>query len=174
MHIRSYANITTQKLFGCCTSYNNWHHQYITVNRCVLINLQKCCCCSSFEKPNLDPTFNYFRPISNLSFLSKLVERVAANQLTIYMNQNDLGEPLQSAYTAFHKTETALFTIQNDILRSIDDKKIVLLLMLDLSAAFDTVDHAILLSRLESRFGITGAVLSGCSPTSRSASSMFK
>ena len=49
--------------------------------------------------------------------------------------------------------------IQNDILRSIDDKKVVLLLMLDLSAAFDMVDHAILLSRLESRFGITGTVL---------------
>ena len=117
------------------------------------------------KKPNLDLTFNNFRPISNLSFLSKLVQRVAANQLTIYMNQHDLGEPLQSAYTAFHSTETALLTIQNDILRSIDDKKIVLLLMLGLSTAFDTVNHAILLSRLESRFGITGTVLSGWSPT---------
>ena len=111
------------------------------------------------KKPNLDVTFNSFRPISNLSFLSKLVERVVANQLTIYMNQHDLGEPLQSAYKAFHSTETALLTIQNDILQSIDDKKVVLLLMLDLSVAFDTVDHAILLSRLESRFGITGTVL---------------
>ena len=92
-------------------------------------------------------------------FLSKLVERVVANQLTIYMNQHDLGEPLQPAYKAFHSTETALLTIQNDILRSIDDKKVVLLLMLDLSAAFDTGDHAILLSRLESRSGITGTVL---------------
>ena len=76
------------------------------------------------KKPNLDLTFTNLRPISNLSFLSKLVERVAANKLTIYMNQHDLGEPLQSAYTAFHSTETALLTIQNDILSHLMTKRL--------------------------------------------------
>ena len=63
---------------------------------------------------------------------------------------------MQSSYKKFHSTETALLKIQNDILTSIDEQKCVVLLLLDLSAAFDTVDHPTLLNRLKTRFGITG------------------
>jgi hypothetical protein len=112
------------------------------------------------KKPTLDKDqFKNYRPVSNLSFISKVLERVVAQKLENYMLANGLGEQLQSAYKKFHSTETALVYIQNDILRSLDDKSAVVLMLLDLSAAFDTVDHEILLKRLEDRLGISGSVL---------------
>ena len=94
--------------------------------------------------------FNNFRPISNLVYISKLIERVIASRLHSHMTNNNLYEELQSAYRKFHSTETALTCVHDDILRAIDGNKSVLLIMLDLSAAFDTVDHDILLERLKS------------------------
>ena len=112
------------------------------------------------KKPSLDfEIFSNFRPVSNLKFLSKVIEKVAAMRLTNYLCDNDLNESLQSAYKKHHSCETALLRVQNDILKSIDDKQCVVLLLLDLSAAFDTVDHKILLHRLRSRFGIKGKAL---------------
>ena len=101
-----------------------------------------------------------FRPISNLMFLSKLSERVVAVQLINYVMTNDLGELFQSAHKQLHSTETALLRVHNDILLALHNHQSVILLLLDLSAAFDTVDHKILLNRLSTRFGITGAALS--------------
>ena len=68
-------------------------------------------------------------------------------------------DPLQSAYKKGHSTETALLKVQNDILIDIDNKNISILVLLDLSAAFDTIDHEVLLSRLEKRYGIKGTTL---------------
>ena len=103
------------------------------------------------------PTANFkqfvnFRLILNLKFISKLVEKSVAVQLTKHVMTNHLDETFQSAYKEFHSTETALLRVHNDILCSLDQNKSVILLLLDLSAAFDTVDHAILLSRLSNRF----------------------
>ena len=98
--------------------------------------------------------FKNFRPVSNLPLVSKLIEKTVAIQLKKYIEINCLGETLQSAYKKFHSTETALLKVHNDILSAVDNNRIVILLLLDLSAAFDTVDHAILLHRLEVRFGI--------------------
>ena len=70
-----------------------------------------------------------------------------------------LDETFQSAYKNFHSIETALVRVQNDILCAIDNNESVILLLLDLSAAFDTVDHSIMLSRLRDRFGVNGTVL---------------
>ena len=98
-----------------------------------------------------------YRPVSNLSFLSKVLERVVAARLTNYMTINQLHEPMQSAYRACHSTETALVRVQNDILRTLGGAAI--LVLLDLSAAFDTIDHSILLSRMESVLGVKGSAL---------------
>ena len=112
------------------------------------------------KKPNADcEKFSNFRPVSNLKFLSKLVEKTVFVQLNNYLTVNGLHERFQSAYKAHHSTETALLTITDDILLSLDRGDNVFLLLLDLSAAFDTVKHSLLLSRLENSFGITGTVL---------------
>jgi hypothetical protein len=66
---------------------------------------------------------------------------------------------LQSAYRAGHSTETALLKVHNDIMCSMDQQRVLLLVLLDLSAAFDTVDHQVLSRRLEVSFGITGTAL---------------
>ena len=103
--------------------------------------------------------FPNYRPISNLPFISKCTEKVVASRLNEHVIEHNLSEVFQSAYKKCHSTESALVRVHNDILRAIDDGCCVILLLLDLSAAFDTVDHAILLSRLRSRFGVSGTAL---------------
>jgi hypothetical protein len=98
-----------------------------------------------------------YRPVSNLSFLSKVTEKAAMSQISKYVQENNLLSPVQSAYRPFHSTETALLKVQNDILRFLDNSQAVILILLDLSAAFDTIDHDILVSRLQIRMGIQGA-----------------
>lgn len=112
------------------------------------------------KKHHLDPEiFKNFRPISNLSSLAKLVEKFVADRLIEHIHGNNLFEPLQSAYRQFCSVETALLKVQDDILRSLDQRKGVLLLLLDLSAAFDTVDHGLLLHTLEHTFRVTDQCL---------------
>lgn len=100
-----------------------------------------------------------YRPISNLNFLSKVLERIINNRLLSHLNSFPSFSPFQSAYRKFHSVETALLKIQNDLLLAIDKKKVSALVLLDLSAAFDTVDHQILLTRLSSYFGIRDSAL---------------
>ena len=79
---------------------------------------------------------------SNLKVVSKLVEKAVAIQLTDHVMAHHLDETFQFAYNNFHSTETALVRVQNDILCAIDNNESVILLSLDLSAAFDTVNHS--------------------------------
>jgi retron-type reverse transcriptase len=103
--------------------------------------------------------FKNFRPVSNLPYLSKIIERVVAKRFVSHMQIHSLHEPLQSAYKQYHSIETALAKVQNDVLLAIDNQCCVLLVLLDLSAAFDTVDHQTLLSRMSTRLGIEGDAL---------------
>ena len=82
-----------------------------------------------------------------------------ASRLHSHLITNDLYEEYQSSYRKLHSTETALVSVHDDILRAIDDNKCILLIMLDLSAAFDTVDHEILLRRLSCMLSISGSAL---------------
>ena len=112
------------------------------------------------KKPNADcEILKNYRPVSNLTFLSKILEKVVARRLFTYMSQNGLHEKMQSAYRNAHSTESALLRVQNDILRQLNTKKGVILVLLDLSAAFDTIDHEHLFELLQNRFGIKGTAL---------------
>ena len=112
------------------------------------------------KKPSLDKNLlKNYRPISNLPFLSKILEKVILHKLLSHLQENNLSNPFQSAYRAGCSTETVLLRIVNDILSALDNDNISVLLLLDLSAAFDTLDHQILLSRLNSVFGIQSTAL---------------
>ena len=103
--------------------------------------------------------FKNLRPISNLQYISKLTERAVFEQMHAHMTNHSLYPLLQSAYRLGHSTETALLKVHNDLLMNMDAQRVTLLVLLDLSAAFDTVDHEVLLNRLRSSFGIRGTVL---------------
>ena len=113
------------------------------------------------KKPSLDRNIlkNYRPVISNLPFLSKILEKVVLHKLLAHLQENNLCNPFQSAYRTGHSTETTLLHVVNDLLNTMDEDKISVLLLLDLSAAFDTIDHQILLSRLETVFSIHSTVL---------------
>ena len=101
------------------------------------------------KKPGLDhDTLKHYRPVSNLPFISKILEKVVDSRLERHLVTNSLHEVSQSAYRKFHSTETALLKVQNDILQSLDQSCVSVLILLDLSAAFDTIDHQTLLRRL--------------------------
>ncbi len=78
-----------------------------------------------------------FRPISNIAFTSKIVEKVVDSQFESYITDNNLYDPLQSAYKEFPGTETALVKVPNNMLCAVDNKNLVITVLLDLSAAFD-------------------------------------
>ena len=100
-----------------------------------------------------------YRPISNLSYLSKLLERCVNDQIHNYLSKNDFLPVVQSAYRKHHSTETAVLKVLSDIYSAADAGKVTLMGLLDLSAAFDTVDHCILFERLKHSYGFGDAVL---------------
>ena len=113
----------------------------------------------TLKKSNLNSEcLQNYRPISNLSYLSKLAERVAFSRLRTYFIHNNLIDNFQSAYRPHHSVETLLTNLVDSVLSEMDKGNITLLVLLDMSSAFDTIDHKILVKRLNS-FGITGTAL---------------
>ena len=95
-------------------------------------------------------------PIYNLPFLSKALEKTVAAQLQDHLIQSNLFEIFQSGFRPGHSTETALVRVTNDLLMAADTGSPSPVILLDLTATFDTVDHNILLHRLQYTVGLTG------------------
>jgi hypothetical protein len=107
------------------------------------------------KKSSLDcNSLKNFRPVSNLPFISKILEKVVLKQLQKHLCDNGLFEVNQSAYRSGHSVETAVLSVLDGLLINADNKMVSLVALLDLSSAFDTLDHSILLKRLEISFGI--------------------
>ena len=115
----------------------------------------------TLKKTELDPEeiCNY-RPVSNLPFLSKLLEKSVNTRLDHHLEFNHLLSKFQSVYRKHHSTKTVLLKVQNDILEALDDGFGTILVLLDISAAFDVVEHPRLLERHKKYFGLTDTALS--------------
>ena len=94
-----------------------------------------------------------YRPVSNLSFISKILEKIVANRLQAHIKKYHLSNPLQSVYRKHHSRESFY---RNNIIISMDKGEVTALTLLDLSATFDTIDHATLTDRLSDWYGISG------------------
>ena len=93
------------------------------------------------KKPGLNLVYKNFRPVSNLPFISKVVEKAALQQLLVHCEKNAPLPKFQSGFRKYHSTETALLKVQNDILMSMDNKEVTLLVLLDLSAALHSSEY---------------------------------
>jgi hypothetical protein len=112
------------------------------------------------KKPSLNTDeLSSYRPISNLCFISKIAERVVATRFIAHAEEQQLLPCRQSAYRAHHSTETAMVVVHDELVRALDSGRVCALVLLDLSAAFDTIDHDILLQVLRRRFGVEGGAL---------------
>uniref|UniRef100_A0A3P9Q946 Reverse transcriptase domain-containing protein n=1 Tax=Poecilia reticulata TaxID=8081 RepID=A0A3P9Q946_POERE len=107
-----------------------------------------------FLQSDVDGAKNSSVKAYNLPFISKILEKIVASQLHTYLSNNNLYELFQSGFRPLHSTETALIKITNDLLMAADSGLLSILILLDLSAAFDTICHTTLLNRLSS-IGIT-------------------
>ena len=119
------------------------------------------------KKLGLPLILQNYRPISNLSYISKLIERVACTQLMDFAKTSGNLKLLQSAYRAAHSTETTMLNVKTNMFNAIEDKKVMCLVLLDLSVAFDTVSHHLLLNHLKHHFGMKGKLLYGYPTTSK-------
>ena len=106
-----------------------------------------------------DSNVSSYKPVSNLPHLSKILERIVRRQLVGHLEEFKLLPDVQWAYRRGHSTETAVLTFYSYFIDAISNGKLALLSLLDLTAAFNTVDHAILLRCLETTFGFHGTTL---------------
>ena len=112
-------------------------------------NLKKALLQPLLKKTGLVLIPKNYRLVSNLTYLPKLIERVVCAQISEMVEKSGNTEPLQSAYKKKHSTEMALLKVKADILQAMDNQRVVCLILLDLSAAFDMVNHQLLLNRLK-------------------------
>ena len=111
---------------------------------CFTDNLKKAILRPLLKKPNLDLAFINYHRVCNLGYLSKIVEKAVCNQITSFAAQTNSTEELQSAYREDHSTETALLKVKTDLLTALDNQEVSCLILLDLSATFNTVSHKLL------------------------------
>ena len=132
--------IAVKDICSSAPTFPHGHYEQVYVYWCCSTCIQGGSGLPKTKKACLDQnTLANYRPISNLTFLSNVLERVVAARLVAYLEENKLSEPNQSSYRKGHSTETALVRVQHDILNAIGGQQAVLLVLLDLSAACDTV-----------------------------------
>ena len=134
----------------------------LSLSEGVFPEMFKCAVVSPLLKKQSLPKdeLSSYRPISNLNFVSKILEKVLYSRLCAHLASFSALSKFQSAYRKFHSTETALLRIYNDLNLAMNKQRVSALVLLDLSAAFDTIDHNILLNRLNSYFGISNSTFS--------------
>ena len=159
----SYCELDSMPTVLCKQLYKSWKFFFLfminmSFQNGVFPKIFKICLVKpKLKKQSLDTEDpKGYRPIANPSFLSKLLERTAAGQLRKHLDQNCLLDPQQSAYRRFHSTESCLLKTINDLYVEFDQGKYLLVISLDLSAAFDTLDFVNFGKILEERFKITG------------------
>ena len=136
-----------------------------TVNLCFSTGVFPTPCKSSnilplIMKQGLDPEIlKNYRPVANLSFISKIIEKAIATQIHDHLINNDIVDNFQSAYKADHSCETALLRVYNDFVTTIGRGNAAMHVLLHLSAAFDTIDHDNLFCILEKYVGFCGHAL---------------
>ena len=111
------------------------------------------------KKPCQSASLSNLRPVRNLQFISKHMETAVYYETQEHLVRSELYPTLQSAYRARHSTETVLLMVHNDILLNRDNQRVTLLVLLDSSSALDTLDHEVLIRRLQITFGITDTAL---------------
>jgi len=119
----------------------------------TIIPTSRCCLkfwklCSDHQRNGRFQCYGNYRPISHLSFLSKLTERVNKLRLADYLSTNNLLNSFQSAYSKHHSTETTLLSVHDHIIEAMRHQQVTCLTLLDLSAAFNTIHHSNLFERL--------------------------
>ena len=113
---------------------------------------------SLLKTVGLNLIFKNNRPVSNLKFLAKLVEKCMLLQFSEHCSLNSLLPSYQSAYRKFLNCKTSLLKLADNLLNKMEDQRVSASVVMDLSAAFDTVDHNILLDVLINQYGIEGKV----------------
>ena len=126
---------------------------------CFTDNLKEAILRALLKKSNMDLTFKNYCPVSNLAYFSKLIEKAVCNQITSFAAQTNNTEELQSAHLEDHSTETTLLKVKTDLLAALDNQEVSCLILLDLSAAFDTVNHKLLLNCLKYCFSFGRKIL---------------
>ena len=161
MRSRQSANKRTKGIPARAPAVYHWNVQQVAQPGCLPQSQRHDIVTPRLKKTNADPCDKKnYRPISNLTFMSKVVERLVCRQLVAYLEQHGLLPCLQSAYRKHHSTETAVLKVVSYVPLMADRGDVTLLGLLDLSAVFDTVDHEILINRFQTLFGIRGKVLS--------------
>ena len=141
-----YSFVDIDIIMPACTAvFDTFHPLSCDVLSSLINKLNKTTCVLDpfpIKKQCLDPEIlKNYRPVANLSFISKIIEKAIATQIHDHLINNDIVDNFQSAYKAGHSCETALLRVYNDIVTTIGRGNGAMLVLLDLSAAFDTIDH---------------------------------